>query len=219
MKIQNKKGFTLIELLVVITIMGILATAATATFTSQIQKARDATRTSDIKALQWWLEQVFQDLQMYPWKAVTIAASSSCANPTTATAANTSVYCAVSQWYVNKLPKDPKSGQAWNWSALEYTYNVGNKDWVLNQVYELSHWVESAWSKTSKAINSVDSWNDGQRAEFGHPAEGLNTCIGAAWTGPCTTDSTAWGVVANTTNSCILLNATTWNVVIKWNCQ
>lgn len=217
MKIQNKKGFTLIELLVVITIMGILATAATATFTSQIQKARDATRTSDIKALQWWIEQVFQDLQMYPWKATTVAASTSCSNPTTATSANTSVYCAVSQWYVNKLPKDPKSGQAWNWSALEYTYNVGNKDWVLNQVYELSHWVESNWSKTAKASNTVDSWNDNQRAEFGHPAENLKTCTN--WNAAC-----AWSwdsasvAIAAATLSCTAVNGTDTSVLIKWNC-
>lgn len=56
-----KKGFTLIELLVVITIIGILATGAVTTFTSQIQKARDSTRISDIKALQTAVEQVYQD--------------------------------------------------------------------------------------------------------------------------------------------------------------
>jgi prepilin-type N-terminal cleavage/methylation domain-containing protein len=51
-KLQNKRGFTLIELLVVITIIGILATGATATYTSQIQKARDTSRVNDIKAVQ-----------------------------------------------------------------------------------------------------------------------------------------------------------------------
>jgi general secretion pathway protein G len=51
-KLQNNKGFTLIELLVVITIIAILATGAVATYTSQIQKARDTTRINDVKALQ-----------------------------------------------------------------------------------------------------------------------------------------------------------------------
>jgi prepilin-type N-terminal cleavage/methylation domain-containing protein len=52
MKQQNKiLGFTLIELLVVITIIGILATGATSVYTSQIQKARDSTRISDIHIL------------------------------------------------------------------------------------------------------------------------------------------------------------------------
>lgn len=52
MKLLQKKGFTLIELLVVITIIGILATGATAVYTSQIQKARDTTRINDLKTLQ-----------------------------------------------------------------------------------------------------------------------------------------------------------------------
>jgi prepilin-type N-terminal cleavage/methylation domain-containing protein len=50
-KTGSKKAFTLIELLVVITIIGILATGATAVYTSQIQKARDTTRINDIEAL------------------------------------------------------------------------------------------------------------------------------------------------------------------------
>jgi general secretion pathway protein G len=61
-----QKGFTLIELLVVITIIGILATGAVTTFTSQIQKARDTTRISDIKALQSATEQSYQDTSVYP---------------------------------------------------------------------------------------------------------------------------------------------------------
>ena len=62
MKIAIKKGFTLIELLVVITIIGILATGAVQVFTSQIQKARDATRISDITALRGGIEQAYQSL-------------------------------------------------------------------------------------------------------------------------------------------------------------
>ena len=49
-KTGSKKAFTLIELLVVITIIGILATGATAVYTSQIQKARDTTRINDLEA-------------------------------------------------------------------------------------------------------------------------------------------------------------------------
>ncbi len=63
---SKSSGFTLIELLVVITIIGILATGATATFTSQIQKSRDTTRISDIKAMQSAIEQYYQDFAVYP---------------------------------------------------------------------------------------------------------------------------------------------------------
>jgi general secretion pathway protein G len=62
----RKKGFTLIELLVVITIIGILATGAVTVFTSQIQKARDTTRISDLKSLQTAVEQAYQDEAAYP---------------------------------------------------------------------------------------------------------------------------------------------------------
>jgi prepilin-type N-terminal cleavage/methylation domain-containing protein len=52
MKLQRTKlGFTLIELLVVITIIGILATGAVSVYTSQIQKARDSVRLTDVTAL------------------------------------------------------------------------------------------------------------------------------------------------------------------------
>jgi general secretion pathway protein G len=61
-----KKGFTLIELLVVITIIGILATGAVTTYTSQIQKARDTTRVQDLSALKGAIEQVYQDDAEYP---------------------------------------------------------------------------------------------------------------------------------------------------------
>lgn len=47
----NITGFTLIELLVVIAIIGFLATLATVSFIAARQKARDATRLSDISAI------------------------------------------------------------------------------------------------------------------------------------------------------------------------
>ena len=61
-----QKGFTLIELLVVITIIGILATGATAVYTSAQQKARDSIRQNDILALKSAVEQVFGDDAQYP---------------------------------------------------------------------------------------------------------------------------------------------------------
>ena len=49
--LTDSKGFTLIELLVVITIIGILATGATAVYSGAQKSARDAIRTSDVAAL------------------------------------------------------------------------------------------------------------------------------------------------------------------------
>jgi len=212
MRLQyNKKGFTLIELLVVITIIGILATGAVTVYTSQIQKARDTTRITSMSAFRWALEQAFQDMSMYPGKAVTQAATTSCDSGATKT--NSSVYCVVTLGFLNALPKDPQDGKSWNGSSLVFTYNTADLNWVENQQYEISTWVEADWFKASKAANSVDGWNDDNRIEFWVPWVGINTCVNG--TSACTADSTAGAISAA---SCSVLNATTGNVVIRGNC-
>ena len=205
----KKKGFTLIELLVVITIIGILATWATAVYTSQIQKARDTTRITDMNAFRWWLEQTFQDISMYPGKATTKAATTDCGS--VASSSDSSVDCIIQLWFLNSLPKDPKDGQPWNGSSMVYMYNNANLDWVENQQYEISSWVESNWFKSSKA--ATDWWNDANRIEFWVPWAGIETCTN--WTTACTGDSISSII---TTLSCSKLNNITGNVVIRWNC-
>lgn len=209
--LYNKKAFTLIELLVVITIIGILATGAVTVYTSQIQKARDTTRITSMNALEGALEQAFQDMSMYPGKAATQAATSSC--DASATQSNSSVYCVVSLGYLNALPQDPKDGKAGNNSSLVYTYSTADVQGVENQQFEISTWVEADGFRSSKAANTVDGGNDDNRIEFGIPGVGIETCVNG--TSACTGDSTASTVSAA---SCSILNATTGNVVIRWNC-
>ncbi|MBU2612946.1 type II secretion system GspH family protein [Patescibacteria group bacterium] len=48
---MKRKGFTLIELLVVIAIIGLIATLAVASFGSARQKANDAKRVADVRAI------------------------------------------------------------------------------------------------------------------------------------------------------------------------
>jgi len=65
--IKNRtKGFTLIELLVVIAIISILSSVVLASLGTARQKARDATRVSDLKNLQLALELYFDGAQSYP---------------------------------------------------------------------------------------------------------------------------------------------------------
>jgi prepilin-type N-terminal cleavage/methylation domain-containing protein len=143
-KIFLNKGFTLIELLVVITIIGILATWATTVFTSQIQKARDSTRISDIKALIWWIEQVYQDQWEYPSKWISFTGVLK---------------------YVWFIPTDPKTSQANSNSAFDYLYNVGtDQNWVLLQEYEISTTFEQNGNMRGRALN--ESWNDNFRFEM-----------------------------------------------------
>jgi len=145
-----KWAFTLIELLVVITIIGILATWATATYTSQIQKARDTTRINDLKALQSWVEQYYQDTSVYPkwWKGWL-------------TGTNTDV-----QDYVPKLPRDPKDHETCNSSTkCGYAYIVArDSNWMLDWAYELSTRFENNWNVLNKAANDWN--NDNLRLEL-----------------------------------------------------
>ncbi len=54
--VKNRKGFTLVELLVVIAIIGLLSTLAVISLNSAREKARDATRISDVRQLQTAME-------------------------------------------------------------------------------------------------------------------------------------------------------------------
>ena len=156
MKIQSiKKAFTLIELLVVITIIGILATWAVSVYTSQIQKARDTTRMSSLKALQSAVEQVYQDSSEYP-RTNTFSSGGSLDGTTTTWV----------KLYIDKIPTDPKHGQ---WCAqlamCTYAYWV-DKD--SNQIafseYELSTAFENVANSISKG--KEDSWDDDSRLEI-----------------------------------------------------
>lgn len=164
-KLQNTKGFTLIELLVVITIIGILATGATATYTSQIQKARDTSRVNDIKAVQSWVEQYYGDKAEYP----PVVSSGN-----------------ISQ-YTPKIPKDSKDGQkaASSWATVEflgYGYSTGaSAEWVTGQRYELSTSFENKGNLEWKA--QKDGWNEENRYEIWVASSSwtldLNTSTGA----------------------------------------
>ncbi len=64
---KKYKGFTLIELMVVVAIIAILAFLASALFRTAQQNARNARRTSDLKAIQKVMEQNYNALtNTYP---------------------------------------------------------------------------------------------------------------------------------------------------------
>lgn len=63
---QKQKGFTIVEMIIVVVIIGILAAITIVSYTSVQQKARDATRTSDITEVQKALEKYRAANGMYP---------------------------------------------------------------------------------------------------------------------------------------------------------
>lgn len=142
---NSTRGFTLIELLVVITIIGILATGATATYTSQIQKARDVTRINDIKALQSGIEQYYQDKSEYP------------------AATDFGVGVIV---YTTKIPADSKNGQPCNGGvACGYAYKVSDdNNGILNGAFEISTAFENKGNVDGKA--ATDDNGGGNKDSF-----------------------------------------------------
>lgn len=177
MKIQKiKSGFTLIELLVVITIIGILATWAVNIFTSQLQKARDSTRISDLNTLRVAIEQYYQDASNYPTKW------SGFRDPST--------------WiwnYIQRLPIDARtsrfrSATGTTVTPFDYLYNVwADVNLIPLQRYEISATFENDWNIASRAANSDDGWNDDYRLEIWVWVEYINTSHGEAI--PSTVDS------------------------------
>jgi type II secretion system protein G len=142
----SKKWFTLIELLVVITIIGILATGAVSVYTSQIQKARDSTRTTDIKAIQAGIEQFYGDNGEYPSEVAWGKAFS---------------------WVVAyvQMPSDPKSGQSRANAAFDYLYNSSaDANTIPYQEYEISAAYEQTANTTEKSAK--DGGEDDNRMEL-----------------------------------------------------
>ncbi len=168
---KKQKGFTLIELLIVITIIGILATWAVAIYTSQIQKARDTTRISDISALKSGVEQVYQDTTTYP---------------------DSNNFAFTVSTYINSFPKDSKHGQSCGSTAsggtatacaLAYVSGADENSITLWS-YELSTGFESKWNRDSKAKG--DNGDDDLRWETGVWIKLRSTVI-ASLTGSWTT--------------------------------
>lgn len=159
MKNINKLGFTLIELLVVITIIGILATGAVSVYSSQIQKARDTTRTTDINTLKTAVESVYQDVAEYP-SAKTILSDVSTVKDSI-------------RDYLANIPWDKKNSQtcASSTSTINnycwYAYKTeADKNWIAKWAYELSIAFENDGNLNNKAVSSSDNWDDNNRYEI-----------------------------------------------------
>jgi prepilin-type N-terminal cleavage/methylation domain-containing protein len=159
---MKAKGFTLIELLVVITIIGILATGATALYTGAQQKARDSVRITDIQVVKSAVEQAYGDDNEYldPDDAVTTG----------------TIGTLISRNYLTAGPVDVKEDEEYNGTALAYTYSSAD---TTNggtageqQLFEVSTGFESPGNITGKAEGQGD---DDDRFEIGNDVDNVDT--------------------------------------------
>ena len=151
---MKAKGFTLIELLVVITIIGILATGATALYTGSQQKARDNNRITDMMVYKTAVAQLYDDNgQEYPDSAATGNIGKQ----------------AIDNGYIEKLISDAKEGDtgANGTQVLEYRYKNGSFNGVAKQSYELSTAFEAKGNIGAKGKAQTDQGGDNDRFEIG----------------------------------------------------
>lgn len=148
---MKRKGFTLIELLVVIAIIGILATIGLVALNGAREKARDATRKSDISQIKTALT-LYADDNGNAFPAAVTAVTSSTTGPTgsgtgifnTASASNP-----ILPEYLSKAPQDPTSNGTYHYTYA--TCAIGNAHYVLYSALESPassyFWVK--WDGTS----------------------------------------------------------------------
>lgn len=139
---MKQKGFTLIEILVVIGILGFLAIAGYAAFTSSMKRSRDGRRKQDLYAVKQSLGVYYNDFQQYPTSDAQGRINQGCTpNPC---GWGSSMFGPANGPYMKVLPKDPLSPS----TTHVYTYNR-----ISSDDFNLGVCLETYDDNDQKAVN------------------------------------------------------------------
>jgi len=145
-------GFTLIELLIVVAIIGILTTIVTANFVGVRQRARDATRKSDIRQIQSALELYRSDNGEYPVNLSTFRLTTS---PCMTSGELASIGGTV---YMKKVPCDPLGSASSVYYDGNYFYSSDGSTYNLAACIENTNDADAnIKSEADKPLLSADT--------------------------------------------------------------
>jgi len=100
---MNQRGFTFVEIMIVLVVIGILVTLATPSFTTSVQRAREAALRENLFILRDVIDQHYADHGTYP----------------------PALEVLVEKRYLRKVPKDPITGLENTWLLVADTDEHG----------------------------------------------------------------------------------------------
>lgn len=147
---QYKFGFTLIELLVVIAIIGMLSALLLPNFMGARERARDAQRKSDIKAIQKAFE-LYKTDQLEASYPATLPTANQCW-----TSGGSGLSCPAGTIYMNKFPAPPN--------------NVGSSTYIYSRpttrTYTLCACLENTADPDNQTCPVECSCSDGKKCYY-----------------------------------------------------
>ena len=160
---KNKKGFTLIELLVVIAIIGLLSTLAVISLTTARSKARDARRTSDLRAMQSSIELYRTDNSDSLPLIAYLNSTTNTIQWTSQGAWNSTSMSAILSTYLSPLPTDPTNSAS---NYYQYCASSTGK-YILSAMLEnapQANGASGAYNTYYNTSNCVSSGGNGTKA-------------------------------------------------------